>query len=597
MRACKNAYVWSAFTLLLVCSLSACSGNPLQPPVTPAPLAGLSVPHVTAASSDEFLILQHGADYASDLPFTRFSADGSLAQISPAWSLGDPHPLSAAAYAMYRLKLDATAPATLTVTWEGVEPPVCWVGLANWQTQHWEWQLLPAGGILEIGYPVPFSTAEQQCVVALVVLGDNNRTLASIGFGEEPPPPPTSEGYTLYAPWQDTHSYLIDMEGNVVHSWNSPSVTGMNVDLLPNGHLLRQRKLDNGGFILGGVGGRIEEYDWDGNLLWYHEVSNEQETTHHDFEPLPNGNILLTVWNKVTKDELVALGRDPSSVGTNGFLIDSIREIQPLPESGATTVWEWKATEHLIQDFDDTKPNFGDPSIHPELIDINYAGGLFNDWLHVNGVAYNAELDQVVISVHGFNEIWIVDHSTTAEEVQGHTGGNCGRGGDLLYRWGNPEAYRQGGDAERMLYGQHDPQWIPEGYPGAGNMTIFNNNAGQKVGRNYSSVIEIVLPLNPDGTYSLSGTLYGPAEPLWTYLADPPRDMHSAIISSAQRLPNGDTLICVGDDSRFLQVDAAGTTVWSYTNLLPGGNPGDVFRAHRYPYDYPGLAALEPAEP
>ena len=587
---------WQLLAAVLVATGGlGCAGSLLQSPQVQPPLAELPFPRLASADSAEFLILQQGADFAADLPNNRFSIDGTLAQIAPAWPLGEAHALDSAAYALYRLKLDASAPATLTAVWEGVEPPVCWIGLAQWGQQIWQWQLLPAGGLLELADPAPFSTAEQHCVVALVVLGDNNRTLASLGFGEEPPPP-TGDGYTLYSPWEDTHSYLIDMDGNVVHSWDSPSVTGMNVDLLPNGHLLRQRKLENGEFIHGGVGGRIEEYDWDGNLLWYHEISNDQQITHHDFEPLPNGNILLTVWNTVTKAELVELGRDPSTVGDEGMLIDTITEIEPLPVSGANVVWEWNVREHLIQDFDDTKAGYGDPALHPELVDMNSTVGLFNDWLHVNGVAYNAELDQVMISVSGFSEIWIVDHSTTAEEVKGHTGGSCGRGGDLLYRWGNPEAYRQGGDAERQLYGEHDPQWIPDGCPGAGHITIFNNQAGQKVGRQYSSVVEIVPPLNPDGTYNLTAGVFGPAEPLWTYTATPPRDMYSVIISSAQRLPNGDTLICVGDDGRFVQVNAALETVWSYLNDLPDGEAHNIFRAHRYAYDYPGVAALQAAK-
>ena len=585
---------WYALALACVAgSMLGCAGSVQQPEAADNPLA-LPFVRSAAADSDEFRIQQAGADFATDLPHNRVVTAGTQARVTPDWKPGMPHALDAAAYALYRLKLDPAVPAALTLEWGDDAPQACWIGLADWNRQVWQWWLLPPDGVLALDSPEPYSTAEQQCVTAVVALGSTEHNLLRIGFGEDEPPP-TGDGYTLFTPWQDTHSYLIDMEGNVVHSWDSPSISGMGVDLLPNGHLLRQRMLENPAFMGSGPGGCIEEYTWDGTLVWTHQVSDDRELTHHDFEPLPNGNILLTVWNKVTKDEMIASGRNPLTIFGAAMLIDSIREIQPLPKSGAETVWEWKATEHLVQDIAPTKANYGDPAQHPELIDVNFASDVYYDWLHVNGVAYNAGLDQIVISVHSFNEIWIIDHSTTAEEVQGHSGGNGGRGGDLLYRWGNPQAYRQGGAAERMLYGQHDPQWIPAGFPGAGHLTLFNNLAGSKYSQQFSSVIEIDPPLNPDGSYSLTDGAYGPAEPLWAYTADPPGSMFSMIISSAQRLPNGDTLICVGDEGRFLQLNAANEQVWTYTNTMPAGGSFSVFRAKRYPADYPGLAALQQA--
>ena len=60
------------------------------------------------------------------------------------------------------------------------------------------------------------------------------------------------------------------------------------------------------------------------------------------------------------------------------------------------------------------------------------------DWLHTNGIDYNAEYDLIVLSVPRMNELWVIDHSTTTEEALGSTGGRWGKGGDLLWRWGNP---------------------------------------------------------------------------------------------------------------------------------------------------------------
>lgn len=80
---------------------------------------------------------------------------------------------------------------------------------------------------------------------------------------------------------------------------------------------------------------------------------------------------------------------------------------------------------------------------HPELLNINYLTQ--KDWLHCNGVDYNPILDQVVISSHNTNEWYVIDHSTTTAQAASHSGGNSGKGGDFLYRWGNPAAYQATG--------------------------------------------------------------------------------------------------------------------------------------------------------
>ena len=94
-------------------------------------------------------------------------------------------------------------------------------------------------------------------------------------------------------------------------------------------------------------------------------------------------------------------------------------------------------------------------------------------WNHMNSIAYNATLDQIVLSVRGCNEIWTLDHSTTLAEAAGHSGGRHGRGGDLIYRSGNPAACGRGTARDKQLIQQHDAEWIPDGCPGAGHLTIF----------------------------------------------------------------------------------------------------------------------------
>ena len=117
--------------------------------------------------------------------------------------------------------------------------------------------------------------------------------------------------------------------------------------------------------------------------------------------------------------------------------------------------------------------------------------------------------------------IWIIDHSTTTEEAAGHTGGNSGQGGDLLYRWGNPEAHGVGGAADQKLFVQHDARWIGEGLPGEGNILVFNNGTDRPgVEEDYSSVLELAPPINPDGSYvTLPAEPTGPTSPVWEYIA------------------------------------------------------------------------------
>src|SRR5678815_4211721 len=144
------------------------------------------------------------------------------------------------------------------------------------------------------------------------------------------------------------------------------------------------------------------------------------------------------------------------------------------------------------------------------------------------------------------DEMYVIDHSTTTAEAAGHTGGNSGRGGDLLYRWGNPVAYGAGTEADQQLFGQHDAQWIPAGSPGAGNILIFNNGLDRPAGQ-FSTIEEITPPVDAQGNYALTpGSAYGPALPSWNYTAAIPTSFSSDHISGTQRLPNGNTLICDG---------------------------------------------------
>jgi hypothetical protein len=399
----------------------------------------------------------------------------------------------------------------------------------------------------------------------------------------------SSLGYSLFHPMWDRKTYLIDNIGNVVHTWTSLYPISQAAYLLENGNLVRTSIVAHSTLLHGGVQGRIEILDWDGQRIWMYEYATKEYCQHHDVEILPNGNILLIAWEVKTAKEAISAGKNPNQLLSNEFWPDHIIEIKPSGLSDVTIVWEWHVWDHLIQEYDPTKNNYGVVADHPELIDINYVGTKA-DWNHINSIDYNEEFDQILLSVKMFNEIWVIDHSTTTEQAAGHSEGRYGKGGDLLYRWGNPEAYQAGDNSDQKFFGQHAALWVEPGYFREGNIIIFNNEVGGQ-GNHYSSVEEIEPPIDELGFYEYSqGTAYGPDEQCWRYITPNPTDMYSDICSSAQRLPNGNTLICSASQGLFLEVTNEKEIIWKYNNPFPSWFiQKSVSEIIRYPLDYPGL--------
>ncbi len=398
-----------------------------------------------------------------------------------------------------------------------------------------------------------------------------------------------SEGYTLFAPMQSTTTYLIDMGGQVVHTWDNTNTAGSCVYLLEDGTILRTYYETNLVFPRR-QGGLVQRIAWDGTVLWDFDYSNDEHHQHHDVEQLPNGNILMIAYEFKTFEEAVAAGRDPDTIDLGNLWEETIVEIEPVGDKEGNIVWKWHGWDHLVQDFDSGKANFGVVADHPELFDLNYTRTYGNDWLHFNSVAYNEEFDQIILSSLNMSEIYVIDHSTTTVEAAGHTGGNSGKGGDILYRWGNPQVYDAGTENDRKFWFQHDAQWIDAGSPGAGNILVFNNGS-ERPGGDYSSVEEIVPPVDAGGNYTLvPGSAYGPADPTWIY--SDPDNFFSGHISGASRLPDGNTVICEGATGTFFEVTAAGETVWEYINPYPDATTNNVFKVERHAPDYPGLVYL-----
>ena len=426
-----------------------------------------------------------------------------------------------------------------------------------------------------------------------------DRTLGLLAYD----PQASLEGYVLYSPHGNSSVYLVNNCGELVNRWNSEYPPGVAVYLMEDGTLYRAGRLQNDRMNAGGSGGIIERFSWEGELLWQYVFNDENNRQHHDFQVLPNGNVLLLAWEYKTAEEALLAGRKPALInpGENAVWPEQVVEVKPTGFDSGEIAWRWRSWDHIVQDHDMTKPNYGVVSEHPGKIDINYAPTFSADWHHANAIDYNPVLDQIVISVHAFDEFWVIDHSISQEEATGAKG-------DLLYRWGNPEAYGQGSSTDKKLFKQHNVHWIPQGLPDEGKLLIFNNGNGRP-GAEYSSVVKLSPPLNNEGKYDYSGGSYLPLGFDWEYEAPVPTDFYSWFVSGAQQLPNGNVLVTDGAHGTFFELDSQKEIVWKYVNpisirgvlgqgdsIIPGGqdNPDNiVFRAERYPLDFAGFAGRE----
>ena len=406
-------------------------------------------------------------------------------------------------------------------------------------------------------------------------------------------------GYVLFAPTFSTKTYLINKCGEQVHSWDSKYKPGFTVSLLNDGSILRSGVVENQVFNAPGGGGIIEKITWDNDIEWTYTISDSTMLQHHAIAPMPNGNVLALVWEFKTMDEAIDQGRNPDKVG-NSIWSEKIIEIKPTGSNSGTIVWEWKLWDHLIQNFDNETDNFGAISDNPHRIDVNYVNSTNPDepdWIHANAIDYNADLDQILISAHSFNEIWVIDHSTTTQEAAAQFGGNSGKGGDIIYRWGNPAAYERGTPSDKKLFGQHNPHWISRGLPDEGAIMIFNNGM-RRIG-NYSSIDIITPPIDIHGNYQLEDNKsYSPAQPKWTYTDSIRSNFFAFNQSGAQRLPNGNTLVCASPSGTFFEIDKDKKTIWKYVSPVsiagitkqgekPYGNT--AFRAELYTENFPAF--------
>ena len=387
-------------------------------------------------------------------------------------------------------------------------------------------------------------------------------------------------GYTLFSPNSDKNSYLIDMEGNIAHVWETRYYPGLYAELLPNGNLLRAARDRNPPCAISGVGGLIQELDWDGKAVWEYTMNDDDHIQHHAFDRMPNGNTLILGWERISKEDFLAKGRKPGTfpevvefkkVDHDAFWPDFVREVNPAGE----TVWEFRVWDRV--------------GTGPKQFDVNYilpmpVGEIYAtfDWSHWNSVRYVPERDQILCSGRNFGEVYLIDHKT----------------GELVWRWGNPTAYGQGknpgwyDDGDQILFGNHDATWV-----GDGNVLIFDNGS-ERPEIDRSRAVMVNCDTN---------------EIVWEYRAWDSNSFSSHRQGSCQLLPNNNVLITSSNPGHIFEVDKKGYVVWDFVNPRIMGKEhcviadddkkvqiqdyefyfNMVHRAFRYAADFPGLKGKE----
>ncbi|MFV0437289.1 MAG: aryl-sulfate sulfotransferase [Desulfopila sp.] len=422
-----------------------------------------------------------------------------------------------------------------------------------------------------------------------------------------------------------TTTYMIDKEGNLIHTW--PLAT-MNPIFLKNGNLLGLTSIDKVR--------KMVEMDWNGNIVWSAKQPDGYKI-HHDWLKIHNKKLnedtyLMVASKEITYGEAMDAGADPECDIRQGASADAVIEM----DKNGNVIWEWWFFDHVVQDYDKTKKNYGDPGARANWgkldlnVDTNSRTGLAHDWVHVNSLDYNPTLDQIVVNSREHGEIFFIDHSLSAEEARGPKG-------DFLYRWGNPANFRHGNaptfnnNGNEQLFGAHDIHWIEKGLPGAGHLLIFDNASFRPNLVARSNIYEINPYDGPmaDGKYvdqMAAGHTFvkqhGPPQLgtigdnvsnqiVWKYNTRPLGEffhgMYSAHISGARRLPNGNTLMCAGEDGNFVEVTPAGALAWNYVNpvIIKDGKPNQivklrtpetdnqVFRSYPIPRNHPALAGKD----
>ncbi len=360
--------------------------------------------------------------------------------------------------------------------------------------------------------------------------------------------------YTLYATKTGTQAFLIDTANTPVtyHTWNFTSTkkSAYSTYLIPGDTLVRTYGYTaTGGMTGGGVTGGVQKVLWDNTVVWDYQYNSSTYTLHHDICPLPNGNVLMIAYEVKTVAEATQAGASSST----SIWAEKIMEVKPTGATTGTVVWEWHLWDHLCQNVNAAKDNYVTSIVNsPQLMNINYGTG--QDRWHMNGLDYNSTLNQIAISIHNSNEIYVIDHSTTTAQAATHTGGNSGKGGDFLYRWGNPAAYGATGTTDFNVV--HDAHWVPSDNPNYPNYLCAYNNKG---GSGNVTAIDIINPPYNGYNYNLTlGSAYAPT--IYSYRFTSAFSAQDE--GNSQQLPNGNMLVNNAFGAIY-EVNAAGTQLWT----------------------------------
>ncbi len=427
-----------------------------------------------------------------------------------------------------------------------------------------------------------------------------------------------SDGYILCGAYAGKNTVLLDRDGHLVFNWQHDSLidtlNGYSCYLLENGDLLRTAQVPSSVKCPANAmpqQGAINRIDPFGKLVWRYVLADDSLMLHHDMKPMSNGNIIACSFVAKTKPQLIAAGVDTTVLGrgrmaTKFMLAEKIIEIKPKAPEGGDIVWEWNILDHIVH-------ADSQASQHPELFSGSIVPNLFaGQWVHLNGIDYNARTDEIVFSSRIFSECYVIDHGTTTQQAAGHTGGPRGKGGDLLYRWGKAANY--GMTDDYTLECLHSTTWIPEGYPGAGHICFFHNSS-MAVAK--SEVIEITPPSDGNGNFQhTAGQAFGPSQPTWKFC--PEEAFYSPYMSSAMRMPNGNTIVheaypqsggmmMMGEtdsttNSMIWEVTQTNQVVWKYRMQIKSGLAGGIAEGFSmaynpakimyYPSNYIGIAKL-----
>ena len=175
----------------------------------------------------------------------------------------------------------------------------------------------------------------------------------------------------LFSQFSEDLTYLVDGEGQVVHTWQNEKAAGSHY-LQDDGHLIRlARMAEPPNFKAGGVSGYLQELSWDGELLWEWHV-----------------------WGHLVQNH------DPDGAHY-GVPAEHPRRLDVNPDAEEAVVDEEKPEQLKALGY---VPNDATTE------DIQ------SDFLHMNAIDYHPGLDQIVLSVPEISEVWILDHSTSSEE-------------------------------------------------------------------------------------------------------------------------------------------------------------------------------------